>query len=295
MRSFRQIGRLYGIEGCRSPVGRTFFRVELMPRSFLTWLALSILAIGATGCRATNNFERYGKTFFVDGAGNWGDGGSELARGLRAAGYRGDVEEYIWTTSFNPLIDQLNIVAAKVRAAALTRKIQAYRQRFPDIEVNIVALSAGTGVATWAVEQLDDRSRINHLFLMGSSLSHDYKISQALGHMTGNIYVYHSPHDSVLERVRVIGTIDGLRGVDSVGLVGLTAPKGMEDRIINTAWSREWLQYGWTGAHSDCTNANFVRHEVGRHIVHDQPLPATRLASDSAAPILLTSAPAPFQ
>ena len=225
------------------------------------------LACVAAGCQSGGFAERYGKTFYLDGAGNWGNGGTEVANGLRAAGYQGDVEEYVWTTSFNPLVDQLNIIAAKVRSAALARKIQAYRKRYPDNPVNIVALSAGTGVATWAVEQVDDKSKIDNLILLGSSLSHDYDMTKALSHMTGSIYVYHSPHDCVLESVRVIGTIDGKRGVDSVGLVGLTPPEGLEHRVINTAWSRDWLRYGWTGAHSDCTNASFVRRELAPHIL----------------------------
>lgn len=229
-----------------------------------------VAAALSVGCRTGGVAERYGKTFYLDGAGNWGYGADGISRGLAAAGYSGDVEEYVWTTSFNPLVDQLNIVAAKFRSEALARKITDYVHRYPENTVNIVALSAGSGVATWAIEALPDGVGIDNLILLGSSLSHDYDMSEALSHMSGTIYVYYSEHDVVLQKVRVIGTIDGKRGVDSVGYSGLVPPRDLENRVVNTGWTRDWLRYGWTGAHADCTNAQFVRYELAKVIVAHQ-------------------------
>jgi len=236
--------------------------------SYFTWLCVLPLLM-SFGCQSQNKAAAHGITIYLDGAGNWGGGAEEIKHGLRAAGYRGLVVQYIWTTSFNPLVDQLNTVAARIRADVLSGQIRNYRQQYPASNIHLIALSAGTGVATWAVEALDDDTKIDNMILLGASLSHDYDMTRALAHMNGRIYVYHSPHDSVLEKVRVIGTIDGKRGVDSIGYVGLTAPSGLEDRVVNTGWSRDWLQYGWTGAHSDCTNAVFVQKEISRHILDD--------------------------
>ncbi len=237
--------------------------------SKLSWLCVLPLLL-SLGCQSGNKAATHGITIYLDGAGNWGGGAEEIKHGLRSAGYKGLVEQYLWTTSFNPLVDQLNIVAARIRADALAGRIQSYRKQYPDTRIHLIALSAGTGVATWAVEALDNATKIDNLVLLGASLSHDYDMTRALAHMDGKIYVYHSPHDSVLEKVRIIGTIDGKRGVDSIGYVGLTAPKGLDDRVVNTAWSRDWLRYGWTGAHSDCTNAVFVQKEISRHILNNE-------------------------
>ncbi len=231
-------------------------------------LLLSLLVL--TGCETTSGDGKasaFGKTFYLDGAGNWGFGASEVPQGLRDAGYRGNVEIYIWTTSFTPLIDQWNIPAAKLRASALARRIKQYRKKYPDNELNIIALSAGTGVAIWAVEELDQDTHINNLILLGSSLSHDYDAAKALTNMDGKIYTYHSPHDLILEGVRVFGTIDGKRGVDSAGLVGLKPPPGMQQRVKNIEWSRRYAQYGWTGSHTDCTTRKFVRSILAKHVV----------------------------
>jgi len=227
----------------------------------------------STGCETTgsNAAEQFGKTFYLDGAGNWGFGAAEVPSGLREAGYKGNVEIYVWTTSLMPLVDQLNIPAAKLRAAALADRIKAYRRRFPDNELNLIALSAGTGVAAWAVESLDQNTKINNLVLLASSLSHDYDMTRALKHMTGKIYVYHSPHDEVLAAVPLIGTIDGKRGVQTVGQVGLRTPPGAAGRIVNTPWSRKYVHLGWTGSHTDCTRKPFVREVIARHVLHEDP------------------------
>ena len=234
-------------------------------------LLISLPMLGGCATSGSRSAERYGKTFYLDGAGNWGFGAVEVPGGLREAGYKGNVEIYIWTTSLIPLIDQLNIPAAKLRAAALANRIKDYRHRFPENKLNIIALSAGTGVATWAVESLDEDTKINNLVLLASSLSHDYDMSKALKYMTGKVYVYHSPHDEVLAAIPLIGTIDGKRGVHSVGQVGLTTPAGFSGRIVNTPWSRKYVRFGWTGSHTDCTRKPFIRHVISKHVIDRNP------------------------
>jgi pimeloyl-ACP methyl ester carboxylesterase len=239
------------------------------------------------GCEKRGSAERFGKTYYLDGAGNWGFGASEVPGGLQQAGYHGDVELYVWTMSFNPLVDQLNIPGARLRASALARRIEDYHERYPDRKINVIALSAGTGVATWAIEDLKPSTKIHNLVLLGSSLSHDYDMRRALGKMTGKIYVYHSSDDEVLETVKIVGTIDGKRGVSSIGSVGLKAPRGMEGRVVNTPWNRSWVRLGWAGAHTDCTNQKFVRYEIAKHILDgsgvETPFQPQRQASVASA------------
>ncbi len=263
-----------------------------MRRLAVFTLAVAV-ATAISGCATSHHAaEEFGKTFYLDGAGNWGFGASTVPIGLEEAGYRGHVEIYIWTTSLNPLIDQLNIGGAKLRAAALADRIEQYRRQYPDNDLNIIALSAGTGVAIWAVEALPAGVKIKNLVLLGSSLSHDYDARKALSNMAGRIYVYHSPHDVVLGGVRMVGTIDGKRGVDSAGLVGLDPPRGAQNRVRNIPWSDRYIRYGWTGAHTDCTSKEFVRQVIAKHVkrpVRDRRSAAARY---SMAPMLSVHAPA---
>ncbi len=255
-----------------------FEAVEHVMRHRGICLAAGVLIAGLCGCAPRGAAERFGKTFYLDGAGNWGFGSSEVPEGLRQAGYHGDVEVFMWTISFNPLVDQLVTANARLRSAILADKIKNYARRHPDCEINIIALSAGTGVAVWAVEQLDDKARVNNLILLGSSLSSTYDMRKALRHIDGKVVAYYSAHDNVLEAVRVVGTIDGKRGVDSVGQVGLHPPGGPYPQIVNIGWSRKYLPLGWAGAHTDCTNEVFVRRELSRYLLKEAEQTSTQQA-----------------
>lgn len=215
--------------------------------------------------------DQYGKTYYLDGAGNWGFGIRDVPVGLKQAGYQGNVEIYIWTSSFNPAVDQINVAMNRLRAAILTGKIQDYLRRYPRNDVNLIALSAGTGIAVWAVEGLSPPYKVNNVVLLGSSLWERYDMRKALQNIKGKVYVYYSPHDEVLGgAVRAIGTVDR-GGTESAGLHGLRPPGGGGGKIINIGWLSKYERYGWTGSHTDATNSVFVRHYVSRHIVERGP------------------------
>ncbi len=252
----------------------------------------AVAMILIAGCQSSNpKAEPFGKTYYLDGAGNLGFGTAQVPRGLQKAGYQGDVEVFIWTMSLNPLIDQLNILgAAEAAGRRLAERIKDYKERFPQNGVNIIALSAGTGVAVWACENLDSRSRIDNLVLLGSSLSHNYDMSKALANVNRNVYVYHSPHDSVLGSVELLGTIDRKIGVKSAGQVGLRPPGGAGGKIVNTPWSEDWRNVGWAGGHTDCTSEKFVEQEIAKRILPRRQLGSTSLGASKMF-VLVNCAP----
>ena len=241
--------------------------------SKISWIFL--LLIGLIGCDGTNQMATgpaaNGITYYLDGAGNWGFGVADVPAGLTSAGYKGRVEPILWTSSFNPAIDQVNPINHALQSSALAGRIEDYKRRYPNKNVNVISLSAGTGIAVWAAEKVRPPAKINNVILLGSSLSYDYDMSRALANMTGKIYVYYSKFDGVLEGpVKAIGTVDHKVGVDAVGLVGSRSPRG-KDRIVNIGWSTRYQKYGWSGAHTDCTSKAFVAGVLARHIVDMQP------------------------
>lgn len=240
----------------------------------LSGLAVIVLA-GTGGCgdpQPQPRFDardQYGRTYYIDGAGNWGYGVSEIQSGLRSAGYQGNIINYGWSPTFNPALDQtIGRPVARAKGEELGREITAYCQKFPDNQVNIIALSAGTGVAVWACENVKPPAKVHNLILLGSSLSSTYDMRKALANITGKVYVYHSNSDAVLQGpVRTLGTIDGQMGVDAAGLVGLHPPGGGDGKIVNIRWSPQYAAYGWTGAHTDATSVPFVRRYLATHIL----------------------------
>lgn len=228
----------------------------------------AMTASAAAGCVMTGPdpfAERSGKVYYLDGAGNLG-GGRGVPDGLRDAGYLGDIQVFTWTTTHSPLLDQLAAGAARSRGPEFAGVIADYLSRHPDNEVDVIALSAGTGVAVWGVESLPEGVRIRNLVLLGSSLTAGYDMRDALGNMTGAIYNYHAPDDLVLRIVPAVGSIDGVRGEAAAGSVGLAVPPGAEGRIVNIRRTEELSRRGWR-SHVGAATRSFVREVVSRHVV----------------------------
>ncbi len=222
-----------------------------------------------TGCtisfseRAVN-----GVTFYCPGAGNVDMGDSGIRKGLEAAGYSGDVARVTWTVSFNPAIDQTVRINAKLGASRLARAIEEYIDEHPNREVNIIGLSAGTGVAVWALEDLKPGYKVDDVVLLASSLHYKYDLREAVRRVDGKIYNYYSPKDAVLSGpMKVFGTIDGKFLEQGAGEVGFHPPPGTEGKVANIRWRPEFSNYGYHGGHTDGTSPEFVRHYIAPQIM----------------------------
>lgn len=253
-------------------------------RSLLTAQVLALALL--TGCEGGGGTgDRFGRTYYIDGAGNWGYGVAEVYEGLRRAGYQGTIINYRWSPTFNPALDQtVGRPIARLKGIDLGKEITRYLAEYPDCQVNIICLSAGTGVGVWACEAVEPPAKVHSLVMLGSSLASNYDMRKALEHIAGGVYVYHAHGDMVLQGpVRSLGTIDGQMGVDSAGLVGLRPPGLKADKIVNVGWQPRYEQYGWTGSHTDATSEPFVRSVLARHIVPPKVPPQTSVTPPLAA------------
>lgn len=239
---------------------------------------MSILSLGMVimlaGCADPK--ERFGRTWYIDGAGNWGFGALDVPLGLEERGYKGLVSNHRWSLTLNPVLDQTLRFLAKASGHSLGRAITAYLKRYPDADANIIALSAGTGVGVWAIESVEPPCKVNNFILLGSSLSSRYDMRKALANMKGNVYVYYTPTDPVLQGpVRALGTIDGTFD-DSAGLVGLHGPGEETGRIKNIRRTAKYARLGWTGGHADCVNRRFVAGELYKRIIPQRGDPSRK-------------------
>lgn len=280
-----------GTQKADFPAKAVLWRSTMATRSL--WAVLCILAVGSTiGCEGgVATGDRFGRTYYIDGAGNWGYGVAEVYQGLRRAGYQGAIINYRWSPTFNPALDQtVGRPIAKLKGADLGKEISRYLADYPENEVNIICLSAGTGVGVWACEAVEPPAKVHSLIMLGSSLASNYDMRKAISHIDGGVYVYYAQGDMVLQGpVRSLGTIDGQMDVDSAGLVGLR-PRGFKtDKIFNVGWQPKYERYGWTGAHTDATSEPFVRSILSHHI-----LPAAEPGGEAVrpAPPAVATAPA---
>ena len=233
-------------------------------KRLLTIAGLSMVA-AVSGCSDAK--EQFGRTWYIDGAGNWGFGALDVPIGLEEAGYKGRVTNHRWSLTLNPALDQTLRFLAKGSGKVLGSEITSYLKRNPDADANVIALSAGTGVGVWAIESVSPPYKVNNFIMLGSSLSSRYDMRKALKNMKGNVYVYYAASDPVLTGpVRALGTIDGTFQ-DSAGLVGLRNRQNPPGRIKNIGWTRKYTRYGWTGGHADCVTKRFVKAVLSKRIV----------------------------
>jgi hypothetical protein len=254
-------------------------------RSALASAALAILTFCSAACLAAGN-DRYGRTYYIDGAGNWGFGVTEVTEGLTGAGYNGRTINWRWSPTLNPALDQtIGRPFARARGAELGKEITKYLAKYPGNQVNIICLSAGTGVGVWACEHVKPPAKVHNLIMLGSSVSSDYDMSKALANIDGRVYVYYASGDLICQgAVRTLGTIDGKFGVEPTGLVGLH-PRGVKtDKIVNIGWSAKYEQYGWTGTHTDATSEPFVRLFLSKHVLPEPANGGAKKESAGVAP-----------
>jgi pimeloyl-ACP methyl ester carboxylesterase len=216
--------------------------------------------------------ETFGKIYFLPGAGNFHIGESAVPAGLKAAGYRGSVEVFNWTTRWmGPAVDQMWLPHARYQAELLAEKIRAYRDLHPTRKIHLIAHSAGTGVALWAIESLPNHVKIDNVVLLASSLSCQYDVSKALQRTRGDIFTFHSDRDHVLKfLVKMSGTVDRQFGVECAGEVGFTPPQGENEangvlgsrRTANIGYERRYLGDGWHGDHITVVSRKFIASRI---------------------------------
>lgn len=242
---------------------------------------MTLCVMGSGGCTwmsylgTTDEGREFGKTYFVGGAGPVGNviGTFDVPEGLRRGGYRGAIETFGWQSVMGgTLRDQTDRERNLHQARRLARRIQAYMDAYPGRPVNLIGLSAGTGVVTWALESLPDEYNVQTVVLLASSLSRGYDLSNALRHVTGYVYVFTSTEDAVLRyMLPVAGSVDREFGMsEAAGLYGFILPRGGDEEIYrlyrahvrHRPHKRKYALYGYEGGHTDCTSPRFIQHVI---------------------------------
>lgn len=219
---------------------------------------------------------RQGITFYVGGAGPLGHVGSyDVPQGLQEAGYRGRVEVFTWQ-GVSHARDQIDIKNNRRTAVGLREKIRAYMRAYPGRPINLIALSAGTGIATFALETMLEREQVENVVFLGCSMSSGYDLTRALKRINGRLYVVYSPHDSILRNiVAYTGSVDRSSLAEGIaGLVGFRPPdrpgpdtEAQYAKLRNIPYSAEFAGAGYNGGHIDSTARAFIRDYVASAVI----------------------------
>ena len=256
-------------------------------RLFTGLAALAVLIAGSACGRAVRYIANTGDratgiTYYLGGAGPIGNVGSlDVPNGLGDAGYDARVEVFPWQ-GLTHAGDQINVSRNREKGAELASEIRSYRRAYPNNKINIIALSAGTGVATWALEYLPEGVQVDQVVYLGCSMSSRYDLTRALRRIEGKMYVLYSANDPILSKVLWdTGTGDRASAEEGVaGLRGFRRPPVLGpdtereySKVYNVPWRIDFADAGFDGGHIDCTSREFVREYIAPAIMgNDAPL-----------------------
>jgi pimeloyl-ACP methyl ester carboxylesterase len=253
-------------------------------------LVLLAVVVGLlVGCNPMSHFDfgtdlrgsQYGRIYYVGGAGTFGNVGMiDVPKGLRRSGYRGSIEIFRWqSTMGGTLRDQLDRERNEEQGRNLAREIVTYARHFKGRPINVLALSAGTGVTTWALEKLPDDVNVESVVFLASSLSRSYDLTDALRHVNRRLYNFYSPDDRVLRyALPITGSVDGELEMGSPGVAGLfgfelpnraneSARTLYDGRVQNMPYRSQYSQYGYHGQHTEGTSVDFIQYVVAPLLV----------------------------
>lgn len=207
---------------------------------------------------------------------NWGRG---VEWGLRTADYRGGFHNSSWQTGLGALLDHnASVQYKRSKAKKLAAEIQTYEDHHPGAPVNLIALSAGTAVAVFALEALPREHQLDNVVLLGSSISNHYDLTEALRRVRNRVFVLTSEKDAVLSLlVATSGTADRqFCGACSAGLHGFHLPqqasaetKRLYGKMQTIAWRSEFEKWGNFGGHTDAANPKFIKRYVAPLLLED--------------------------
>ena len=218
---------------------------------------------------------QYGYLYYLDGAGggtaekNWAGGVKE---GFLAAGFPGAGEMMTWETGQGLMADQKASVAYKrAKAGELAAKMQQHAQDYPGTPINLLGFSAGTAVAIFALEELPTEVQVDHVVLLGTSISADYDLTKALRGVKGKVVMYTSTHDRMLGVLMPFsGTADRIYHDPGAGIKGFALPRGATaatrdlyaSKILTIPWTKSLKEDGDRGNHFDNVKKAFIQHHV---------------------------------
>ncbi len=240
-------------------------------------VAFSLGLLAGAGCAGPPIANTDSVVVFLDGAG-WSGSHRRVEAGLRAAGYRGHVESFAWSSLLGPGPEHLLVARKKRKARQLAERIAEYRQRKPGGELHLMGLSAGSAVVVFALEQLPANVAVDNVVLFSPSISAKHDLSVAMEHVNGHLYATSSPYDKIL--AGVFANADGVAGRPA-GLHGLRVPSRVKRydlyaRVVNLPWRPAYADLGWNGSHTGVTRREFVQHVIAPRILSNGPRPLDR-------------------
>ncbi|HEY9733830.1 MAG TPA: hypothetical protein V6C89_18110 [Drouetiella sp.] len=204
--------------------------------------------------------------YIIDGAGGSGFTPLVIRQALAGKPYR--VKHFRWGTGYMRIISDLTDRKNMDRKSEeLSSEIALYRDSNPEMQIYIVAKSAGTAVALNALARLPENS-VDRVILMSPAVSPSFPLADSLHAVKGDVISFCSAADLLFLHVgtSIFGTADGVKGVGA-GLRGFAKPSSESvahqySKLHEIHWEPSMIKLMHFGDHSGNSMPLFVNRYI---------------------------------
>ena len=204
-----------------------------------------------------------GTLFLVSGVNDTGLISAGWSRGLRSAGLRYGIETFAWQQrrwwSYLTYADLWRVGYHRRKATELAERIRAARADGP---VHVLAHSAGTAIAAYALAQLGPTESVRSAVFVASGLSSRFDLRPSLDRCEAGILSVECATDvfTLGLGTSLLGTCDR-RWRPAAGLVGFRVPadRPAYAKLHTLRWSFRHCRTGWIGGHLFSAVPGFAR------------------------------------
>jgi pimeloyl-ACP methyl ester carboxylesterase len=245
-------------------------------RSIRPGLAAAALLVALAAGRAAGQEReappavRPGTVLTVEGIGGIDMLGHNAAIAFRKAGLPHEVRRFNWTHGTGRYLKDLQDTENLFKKAdELAEELLRLRREDPDRPVYVVAKSAGTGAALFALERLPPGT-VDRVILISPAVSPTFDLRRALRATRGEIVSFHSRNDQFILNwgTSHFGTADRHYG-PGAGLYGFQVPGDLDEegralyrRLVQVGWTPRMLLEGYPGTHAGTSQPGFLGSEV---------------------------------
>jgi hypothetical protein len=267
---------------CRSePLTARLLRCMLTMAAMLVRILLALLLLKAVmGCGSRPAPSARRTVIFVPGVVGDGPWYKGLKRGLGSEQEGLHIASRSWGAALPLFVLNFNSPAIHRSAERdLANRIRRLQIQRPEAAIDIIAHSAGCGVALGALALLDAPTAVNNVILLAPSVSPSYDLAPALGRMQGKLHGFHSDRDTLFLswRTSSFGTYDNVktRAAGNAGFDLRSLPPDLLHRVVQHAYDPGWKTLGNDGSHDGAVARDFAA-QVLRPLLQLSPLPPAR-------------------
>jgi hypothetical protein len=242
--------------------------------SMLVVCSFLVGVAGAAPARAQRGSDRAavrpGIVVTVEGIGGLDMLGPHATASLRKVGLPHEVRNFRWSHGTGRFLTDLQDTRHLVKKAdELAQHLIALREEAPRRPLFVVAKSAGTAVALFALSQVPPGT-VDRTILISAAVSPVFDLRPAFRATRGEIVAFNSRNDQIVLNwgTRSFGTADRYYG-PSAGLRGFVPPADLDRegrdlyrRLVQVSWSRRMLLEGNAGNHLGAGTSAFLCVEI---------------------------------